>query len=41
MAVLGGLVVDWFDEVELLDNDTRSHIEVVPDDLDQFIGRLG
>lgn len=38
MAVPRGLVVDWLDEVELLDDDTRSHVEVLSDDLDELIG---
>ena len=37
VAVLGRLVVDWLDEVELLNNDTRSQIEVLVDDLDKLV----
>lgn len=40
MAVLGGLTVDWLDEVELLDNDTWPEVEVVADDLDELVRRL-
>lgn len=37
VAVLGGLVVDGLDEVELLDNDTGAHVKVGADDLDQLV----
>lgn len=40
VAVLGGLVVDRLDQIKLLNNDTRSHVEVVADDLDQLVGAL-
>lgn len=40
VAVLGGLVVDGVGEVQLLDNDTRSEVKVVMDDLDQFSAGL-
>lgn len=42
MAVLGGLEVDGAVQVELSDNDTRSEIEVLEDDLDELVrGLLG
>lgn len=42
VAVLGGLVVDGVGEVEFLDNDTGTEVEVVEDDLDQlFRGLVG
>lgn len=42
MAVLGGLEVDGAVQVELSDNDTRSEIEVLEDDLDKLVrGLLG
>jgi hypothetical protein len=37
VAVLGCLAVDWLDEVELLDDDTWAHVEVVPDNLDELL----
>jgi len=40
VTVLGRLVVDGLDEVELLDNDTRSQVEVLEDDLDELVGGL-
>jgi len=40
VTVLGGLVVDGVGQVQFLDNDTRPHIEVLPDDLNELIGRL-
>jgi hypothetical protein len=40
VTVLGGLAVDGVDEVELLDNDTRAHVEVGLDDLDELLGAL-
>lgn len=40
VAVLGRLEVDGLGQVQLLDNDTRAHVEVVADDLDQLVGRL-
>lgn len=39
MAILCRLAVDWLGEVKLFDDDARSHIEVCPDDLHQFLGR--
>lgn len=42
VAVLGSLEVDGAVQVELADNDTRSHVEVVTDDLDELLrGLLG
>ena len=38
MAVLGSLEVDRLGKVELLDNDTRSEIEVLVDDLNELVG---
>ena len=38
VTVLGSLEVDWFGEIELLDNDTWSEIEVLVDNGDEFIG---
>jgi len=40
VAVLGSLEVDGLGKVELLDNNTGTHVEVVADDLDKFIGVL-
>jgi hypothetical protein len=40
VTVLGGLVVDRLDEIELLDNDTRPHVKVLADDLHKLIGAL-
>ena len=40
VAVLGRLVVDRLDEVELLDDHTRTHVEVVADDFHQLLGAL-
>ena len=40
MTVLGGLSVDGLGKVKSLDNDTRTQVEVVPDDLDQLLGAL-
>jgi hypothetical protein len=40
VPVLRGLEVDGLGEVELLDNDTGSHVEVVADDLDKLVGGL-
>lgn len=37
VTVFGGLEVDWLGQVELLDNDTRSEVEVGVDDLDELI----
>lgn len=42
MSVLSGLVVNGLGQVELLDNDTWSQIEVLVDDLDKLIaGSVG
>ena len=40
VTVLGCLEVDWSGEVELLDDDSRSHVEVLLDDFDQLVGTL-
>lgn len=40
VAVLGGLAVDGLGEVELLDNDTGTHVEVGVDDVDELLGAL-
>lgn len=40
VAVLGSLEVDRVVQVELTDNDTRSKVEVVSDDLDKLLGGL-
>ena len=40
MAVLRRLVVDRLDQVQLLDDNTRSHVEVVADDSHQLVGGL-
>jgi len=37
VAVLSGLEVDGLGEVELLDNDTGTEVEVVADDLDELL----
>lgn len=41
VTVLGGLEVDGFGKVEVLDDDTRAEIEVVSDDLNELVGGLG
>lgn len=41
MTVLGGLEVNGLGQVELLNNDTGSQVEVVTDDLDELIRALG
>lgn len=41
MAVLGRLQVDRPGQVELLDDDTGAHVEVVADDLDELVRGLG
>lgn len=40
MAVLGSLEVDGFGKVQLLDNDTRTEVKVVTDDLDELVRAL-
>ena len=40
VTVLGSLAVDGVGEVKLLDNDTRAHVEVGVDDLDELGGAL-
>ena len=40
MTVLGSLGVDGLGKVQVLNNDTRTEIEVVADDLDQLLGGL-
>ena len=40
VTVLGGPAVDGVGQVEFLDDDTRSEIEVVADDLDELVGGL-
>lgn len=40
MTVLGSLEVDGLGQVELLDNDTRTQVKVVADDLDQLVRGL-
>lgn len=40
VTVLGSLEVDGLVQVELPDNDTRSEVKVVPDDLDKLLGGL-
>lgn len=37
MAVLRSLEVDWSGKVELLDDDARSEVEVVLDDVDKLL----
>lgn len=41
VAVLGGLQVDRAVQAELADNDTRSQVKVLADDLDELIRGLG
>ena len=36
MAILSRPAVDGFGKVELLDNHSRPHVEVLLDDLDEF-----
>lgn len=38
VTVLGSLAVDGVGEVKLLDNDTRAHVEVGVDDLNELLG---
>ncbi len=38
MAILGGLEVDRLREVQLLDDDTGTHVEVLANDFDQLVG---
>lgn len=40
VAVLGGRGVDGLGKVKLLDDDTGTQVEVVPDDLDQLLRGL-
>ena len=40
VTVLGSLVVDGVGQVQFLDNDTWSHIEVLPDNLHQLVTAL-
>lgn len=40
MAVLGSLAVDGLDEIELLDDDTGTHVEVLTDDGDELVRGL-
>ena len=40
VTVHGGLAVDGRGEVELLDDDTWSEVEVLADDLDELVRRL-
>ena len=40
MTVLGSLEVDGLGQIEFLDDDARPHVEVVPDDFNEFIGGL-
>jgi hypothetical protein len=40
VTVLGSLEVDWLGQVELLDDNTWSQVEVGSDDFDKFIGCL-
>ena len=40
MPIARRLVVDRLHEVQLLDDDTGSHVEVVADDLDELLARL-
>jgi hypothetical protein len=40
VTVLGSLEVDGLCKVQLLDNDTRTEVKVVPDDLDELVGAL-
>ena len=40
MTVLGSLEVDGLGKVQLLDNDTRTEVKVVADDLDELVGAL-
>ena len=40
VAILRGLVVDRLDQVELLDDNTRPHVEVLANDLHQLLRAL-
>lgn len=37
VTVLGSLAVDRVDQVELLDNHTWTHVEVIADDLNKLV----
>lgn len=37
VTVLGGRGVDGLGQVKVLDNDTGTEVEVVPDDLDELV----
>lgn len=38
VTVGSGLEIDWSGQIQLLDNDTWSQVEVVSDDLNQLLG---
>lgn len=38
MAILGRLEVNGFGKIQLLDNDTRSHVKVLLDDVHELFG---
>jgi hypothetical protein len=40
VTVLCSLEVDWLGQIQLLDNDTRSHVKVLANDLDQLVAGL-
>ena len=40
VAVFGRLEINWSRKVELFDDNTWPHIEVLSDDLDQLVRRL-
>lgn len=40
VAVLGRLAVDGLGEVQVLDDDTGTHVEVLADDLNELVGGL-
>ena len=40
MTVLGGLIVNGLCKIEFLDDHTRSHVEIVANDLHQLVGAL-
>lgn len=37
MTVLGRLEVDWFGEIQFLDDDAGSHVEILLDDLHELV----
>jgi len=40
VTILGGLEIDGLCQIEFLDDDAGTHVKVVPDDINEFIGGL-